>query len=365
MAAVWSSAKILEFDFAGIEQVLMGWFFRSPKYIRIAKLGTHALVASHVLARQYPNVWHPGDMSLPDAEIGGYLKTIKDSKDPHVDLMYNQSKRTVHGTAYGLTTYGMCRNFPKTFPTVKSAEAVQRVYFDLAPEVPEFHTVVRHTAHEQHYLGGPPPYVYDPKNLKVSGHPYGYQHWFWSVVGYQRLDMSQVLWHRKRKLPMMEWNGIHYATKLGEDAKRCVAMYPQGTARGVLTEACLPLFDPEDDRFDGRCYIGDFYYGETPLRAPIHDSLLLECPTRKVDALTERVAYAMQAPVLAMPCPEEWGVGPYLTVGVDAKMGPSWGEMKKIPVPSLQDLGVANDSPFSPAEESDEEDVAELEMEVA
>lgn len=672
--AVWSSAKILEFDFAGIEQVLMGWFFQSPRYIRIAKLGTHAIVASNVLARQFPQTWHPADLSATDKEIGAYLKTIKKSDDAHVDLMYNQAKRTVHGcvpgdhevltpngwvrfdaltdgtpvaqwdngsvsfvvpshvtrsrvddaeplvvldgrglqiqmtadhrvplkcttwnpleprrdvhevaarnlpksgripvsgwydgrqpwaeelalliagqadgqleegkrwtfhlrrprkiqrlrmlleragipysdvlcachdeghrirftldsgdwlvdkrfnltkwmqltehgrgrflqeivhwdgtvskggcrtylstdkvnaitvqtlahlngcqgllrdtrrcgfsgrvlysvslnrreyarleclkrtsapkpdtvycvtvpstyflvkwkdrisvtgnTAYGLTTHGMCRNFPKTFPTVKSAEAVQRVYFDLAPEVPTFHTVVRHTAHEQHFLGGPPPYVYAPDQLKVSGHPYGYMHWFWSVVSYRRLDPAQVLWHRKRKLPTMEWNGIHYATQLGEDAKRCVAMYPQGTARGVLTEACFPLFDPEHE-LAARCYIGDFYYGHTPLRAPIHDSLLLECPTRKVDALIERVAYAMQMPVEALPCPEEWGLGSHLTIGVDAKMGPSWGEMKSIPVPSLQDLGVANDAPYTPAEDEDEEDVAALEEEVA
>ncbi len=362
--AVWSSSKILEFDFAGIEQVLMGWFFQSPRYIRIAKLGTHAIVASNVLHRQAPQTWQPADLSWPDAEIGAYLKTIKKSADGHVDLMYNQSKRTVHGTAYGLTTYGMCRNFPKTFPTVKSAEAVQRVYFDLAPEVPTFHTVVRHTAHEQHFLGGPPPYVYLPDQLKVSGHPYGYQHWFWSVVSYRRLDPAQVLWHRKRKLPTMEWNGIHYATQLGEDAKRCVAMYPQGSARGVLTEACFPLFDPEDALAD-RCYIGDFYYGQTPLRAPIHDSLLVECPTRKVDALIERVAYAMQMPVEALPCPEDWGLGSHLTIGVDAKLGPSWGEMHGIPVPSLQDLGVANDTPYSPAEDEDEEDVAALEEEVA
>jgi hypothetical protein len=361
MANVWSSAKILEFDFAGIEQVLMGWFFRSPQYILTAKLGTHAIVASNVLAREKGSSWVPADLSWPQGQIADYLKSIKKSKDEHVDLIYNQSKRCVHGTAYGLTTYGMCRNYPETFKTQKSAEEIQQIYFDLAPEVPQFHTVVRHTAYTQRFIGGPPPYDYNPDTLTVSGHPYGYKHWFWSVVSYRRLNPAQVLWHKKRKIPTIEFNGIHYVVQLGEDAKRCVAFYPQGTARGVLTEACFPLFDPEDPMAD-RCYIGDVYYGQTPLRAPIHDSLLLEVPTRKVDQVIERCALAMQRPMVDLPCPAEWGLGPALTIGVDAKMGPDWGSMAPINVPSLQDLGVANDTIYTPADVDEEDDVLDLEV---
>lgn len=360
MPNVWSSAKILEFDFAGIEQVLMGWFFQSPRYIRTAKLGTHAIVASHILAQEAPGSWVPADLTWSDAQLGAYLKTIKKTDDDWVELKYNQSKRCVHGTAYGLTTYGMCRNYPKTFPTVQAAEAIQRVYFDLAPEVPEFQLCVRHTAYTQHYLGGPPPYVYRPAERLVQGHPYGYQHWFWSVVSYRRLTQSQILWHRKRRLPTIEINGIVYATALGEDAKRAVAMYPQGTARGVLTEASFPLFDPTDPLAD-RCYIGEVYYGRTPLRAPIHDSLLLEVPTRKVDQVIERCAIAMQRPMTALPCPASWGIGPALTIGVDAKMGDDWGSMVGINVPSLQDLGVANDTIYTPADHDEDDDILDLE----
>lgn len=357
MSSVWSSARIVEADFSGIEAVLLGWFMRRKEYIRLAKLGMHAYVASHVLGR-------PADLSWPDADLAKYFKEIKGAEDTPTVLAYNRCKRVVHGKGYGMTVHGVLRNNPQYFKTLKEAEAIDKVYCDIAPGLPELHTVLRHTAHEQHFLGGPDAYVYDPANLRATGHPYGYQHWFWSVVSYRRLDAAQVLWHKKRKAPFVEWNGIHYAVQLGEDAKRCVAFYPQSTARGVLTDACLALFDPEHELAD-RCYIGDFYYGETPLRAPIHDSLLLECPTRKVDQLLERVAYAMQRPVEALPCPAEWGIGSHLTIGVDAKMGPSWGEMKKVELPSLQDLGVANDTLFTPAEEDDEEDVSQLEMEVA
>lgn len=357
MSSVWSSTRLLEFDFSAIESVLTGWFMRSPGYIRIAKLGVHAYVASHVLGR-------PADLTWSDADLGKYFKAIKKSERVDEALAYQRSKRVTHGTNYGLTTFGMCRNYPTVFPTVKSAEAVQEVYFAVAPELPTFQTTVRHTAHTQHYLGGAATYTYDPDRLSVVGHPYGYKHWFWSVVAYERLNASQILWRRKRKMPLIEIGEITYGVTLGEDAKRCSAFYAQSTARGVLTDACFPLFDPEDPWAD-RCYIGDLYYGQTPLRAPIHDSLLLEVPTRKVDRLIERTALAMQRPIEAMPCPPEWGQGAYLTVGVDAKMGEDWGHMVSLEIPSLTDLGVANDTVWTPAEVDEEDEVLDLGTKIA
>jgi len=344
---------MIEFDYAGIEQVLMGWFMGDAEYIRIAKLGTHAIVASHVLKR-------PADLRWPDAQLAEYLKGIKKAKDAPTQLIYDQSKRTVHGTAYGLTVHGMMRNFPKTFPTVKSAEAVQGIYFAVAPGVPKFHTAVRDTAYRTHHLGGPPPYTYDADAREVHGHPYGYQHWFWSVVGYDRLTVSQRIFREKRKLPMIEVNGIWYGVALGEDAKRAVAMYPQGTARGVLTEAAFPLFDPEDPLAD-HCYIGDAWYGETPLRAPIHDSFLMEVPADQVDRVVAATAFAMQRPIEALPCPAAWGIGTHLTINVDAKIGPDWGTMKPLEVPSLQDIGVARDLPAVSDEDEDVDDVLDFE----
>lgn len=358
MPNVWSSCKLLEFDFAGIEAVLLGWFMRSRSYVRLAKLGMHAYVASHVLGR-------PADLSWPDAELARYFKAIKDSDLPADQTAYKQSKRTVHGKGYGMTVHGVLRNNPKLFKTLRDAEKIDRIYTqDCAPDLPPFHQAVRQTAFTQRYLGGAAEYQYLPADHKVMGHPYGYQHWFWSVVGYQRLTEAQRLWRAKRGQPYLMVNTIPYAEVLGEDANRTVAFYPQSTARGVLTEACFPLFDREDPLTD-RCYVGDLYYGETPLRAPIHDSLFFECPTRKVDTLVERVAYAMQRPIEALPCPVEWDMGQYLTVGVDAKIGDDWGHMTGLRIPSLTDLGVANDHPYTPAEDVDEDDVLDLEREIA
>jgi len=84
-----------------------------------------------------------------------------------------------------------------------------------------------------------------------------------------------------------------------------------------------------------------------------------------VDRLIERVALAMQRPLVAMPCPAAWGMGAYLTVGVDAKIGDDWGSMAPIAIPTLQDLGVANDHAPAPSEDADEEDLVDLEVEMS
>lgn len=354
MAAAWSSAKILEFDYAGIEAVLLGWMMRAHEYIRLGKLGMHAYVASHVLKR-------PADLSWPDADLAAYFSAIKKSEDPAVQKVYSSAKRTVHAKGYGQTVHGLLKNNPHLFRTLAEAEAIDRVYCTIAPEVPQFHTVVQHTAYTQHFLGGAEAYEYHPAERKVVGHPYKYVHWFWSVVAYERLSVTQRMWREKRHMPLIEIApGQWYGVTLGEDAKRAIAFYPQSTARGVLTDAAFALFDPESPLYD-TCYIGDLYYGQTPLRAPIHDSLLLEVPTRMVDRCIERVALAMQRPVEALPCPAEWGIGTHLAIGVDAKIGDDWGSMVPVGLPSLQDLGVANDVPYSPAEDEDESDVLDLE----
>ena len=350
MANVWSSAKILEFDYAGIEAKLLGWFMRDPAYMRLAALGMHAYVASHVMG-------DPADLSWPDDDLAAYFRDIKHAKDAETQRIYKGSKRVVHGNGYGQTVMGVFLANQDLFPTMKKAQEIFEVYFAVAPNLPTFHTAVRHTAHEQGYLGGAEPYDYQPEARKVVGHPYQYLHWFNSVVRYERLTEAQRLWRSKRTFPLIEINGLWYGIALGEDAKRCVAFYPQGTARGVLTEASFPLFDPDEPAAD-QFYIGDVYYGDTPLRAPIHDSLMLEVPTRKVDLVIERVVTALTQPIRALPCPLEWGVGACLTVGVDGAIGDDWGSMEDLDLANV----VASDVPYSPAEDEDEEDVEALEV---
>jgi hypothetical protein len=163
---------------------------------------------------------------------------------------------------------------------------------------------------------------------------------------------AERLLREKRGDFLVAIDGKYFAVYPGTDYKACIAYYPQSTAAGILRETMLKLFTPGN-----LYYIGDCFYGKTPLRSPIHDSLLLEVPKAKLDFVLENVYNAMTHPVIQQPCPDEWGIGEYLTkkqldelekhdlltqpreimektrylnIGVEAEMGTNWGSMKTI-----------------------------------
>lgn len=289
---------LVEADFSGIEAVLTGWFCGDPQYIRLAKLGVHAFLASHL-------VGEPADLSWSDDDLKGYLKEIKG----RFDYEYNQCKRTVHGTNYGLTERGMVMQFPKEFPTMKVAQRIREIYQTIAPKLFAWQTSVRERAHRQGYLGGP------------GDHPFSYKHWFWNVITYK-----PVTGVAPKGTMVTRMQGRNYAIILGEDSKRCVAFYPQSTAAGVIAEVCLRLFNPQHEHF-----IGDTFNGRTPLLAVIHDSLLLEVPEAYVDYVVERVVYEMMRPIPELPLQPEWGMGEYLSIGVEVKKGLNWANYQDKP----------------------------------
>lgn len=330
--------RLVEVDYSGIEAVEVGWFCRDPQYLRLAKLGVHAGLASHVLGRPYDPRWS-------ETDLAAYFKAIKKApKGSPEDVAYNRSKRFIHGFSYGLSLRGMILQFPEIFPTLKVATHYAEIFHTMAPSVAAWQQTVRQLAARQHYLGG-------------SDHPFRYKHWFWSVFTYQKVSTAQYYAILKRyagheaNAPVLSMNGQFFRIGLGEDSKRCIAFLPQSTAAGVLKEAMLRLFDSESPS-----YIGDAYYGQTPLRAPIHDSLLLEIPDRVFDRVYEAVCCEMLRPIVQQPCPEEWGMGPFLTVGVAAKVGHNWQQMEDLTVPT----GVSADGVREAIEDSEQEDWDDL-----
>lgn len=291
---------LLEADYSAIEAVEVGWFSGDPNYIRLAKLGVHAYLTSHL-------VGSPADLNWSDEDLGRYFKEIK-KKFPKD---YDRAKRVVHGTNYGLTPIGMVNNYPELF-TRASATKVQGLYFELCPKLPSWQRQVRELAHRQRFLGGTGGQD-DPRKWP---HPFGYKHWFWSVYVYN----SQI-----------------GTLRMGPDSKRVVAYYPQSTAAGVLKDAALRSMDQEDSKH----YIGDVYFGKTPIRALIHDSILLEVPKSKVDYVLSRIIPAMEQPVRSQPLPAEWGMGDYLRIGVAVKCGEDWLNMQEI---ERKEIGVASDT---------------------
>jgi len=264
--------------------------------------------------------------------------------------LYEPSKRYIHGRAYGLTVPGMVLQFPHLFPTQALAQKYARIYERMAPKVAAWQRATQQRAGRQHYLGGP------------GDHPFGYKHWFWSVYTYKRLTTTQYyrLVAKCRRTgeepPVVEINGQWFRVSLGEDGKRVLAFYPQSISAGILIEALLRLFAEPDSP----SYIGHTYFGRTPLRAPVHDSLLLEIPHRVWDRVVETVCMEMQRPVVEQPLPESWGrPGEHVAIGIAAKAGEDWATMEEIAVPGYEHDWIAE-----PIEDEDAEDWGALQRAV-
>lgn len=332
-----SGTRLLEVDFSAIEAVLVGWCARDKEYYRLAKLGVHAGLVSHVIGQPY-------DPALPDAELGKYFKALKAAHSGPGGV-YDPAKRFIHGRAYGLTVPGMVRQFPHLFPNEAAAQKYARTFATMAPLVDKWQTAQQERGARQHYIGG------------AGEHPFTYKHWFWSVFSYRRMNTTQyyrlVAKCQQQGItpPTTVINGQYFRIALAEDSKRLLAMDPQSIASGVLKEALLRLLaDP-----DSPSYIGDAYYGRTPLRAPIHDSGLFEIPVRSWDSVVERICMEFQRPVQQLPLPPEWGMGEYVTIGVAAKAGADWGAMAEIEVP-----GFSSEWTPEPMEDEDSDDWADL-----
>lgn len=351
--------KLIEVDFSAIEAVETGWCARDPFLVRLARLGIHSYLIS-LRMKDAP------DLSADDETIRAHLKGIKKAAGP---LLYDQVKHTVYGVFYGQTPYGLAATWPDLYPSQKLAEEHVDFMFSVLPSVRIFQRAVLDTASATHQLGGALPYSFTPGSgpcPRIIGHPYKYRHWFWSVYVYRRLNTAQYYKvtakarQQGKDAPVAEINGQYFRIAHGPDANRSIAFYPQSIATGVLKESMLRLLGNPDHPH----YIGDAYFGRTPLRAPIHDSLFLEVPFLKVDSVLETVASEMQAPIIEQPNLPEWashGMGSHLLIGVAAKVGDDWQDMDDRPVrfgPSP--LEQAIESLNAPMEIGDEEDWDEL-----
>ena len=381
MAQADVSCKLVEFDFSGIEAVITGMMLwrhgfssdGAKQYIRLARLGMHAAVTSLKVNK-------PVDLTAADADVKHALDAVKKAHP----IEYDTSKRTVHANNFGMTTYGMVEKFPEFFPSLKSADEFQRLYYALAPDLPKWHGALRKQARDHGYLGG---ITQPPMPPSIWDHPYGYRHWFWDVLNYQPASPhTAAKWAKdpQRASRIVYLHGRPFKIAFGGDGNRVIAFYPQSTAAGRLKEVQMVLFDPESDD-----YIGDCYFGRTPLLGPIHDSLLLHLPNRVFDHVVEIVARVMQQPSTRLPIPLDWGWGPYLPIGVNAKCGRNWAPkitvedqlkfktktgrdltlnvdgMEDLKLPEWQWIPQEVDDPVLPREEIDQEDWSLLKRDVA
>lgn len=264
----------IEFDFSAIEAVLVGWFAGSADYIRLAKLGIHSYLASHVLGR-------PADLKWSDTDLKLYFREIKGSEDQHVKDVYNSSKRVTHLSGYGGTPKKMHIAEPEAFPTIKDAEKLQGIYFDLCPYIKKWHLSTQLQAEKDGFLRN----------------PFNYVHRFGRIFSYKK---ERGEWVREQ----------------GDDANKCLAFLPQSTAAGIIKEAMLRLYE---DRFEEA---GQY------LRLQIHDSLVSEVPLEIQDQVAQIMEEEMSKPIPELRLPASYGLGPLLNIEVEGKRGLRLGSMK-------------------------------------
>jgi DNA polymerase I-like protein with 3'-5' exonuclease and polymerase domains len=231
--------RLAELDFKAIQAVIIGYLAKDEDFIRASKLGVHAILASHVLARQRL-MTAPIDLTLDTSSIKTAIRAVK----AQYPKLYDVCKHVVYLSSFGGTPYRMKVEYPDEFPSIKYAEELQQLYFStLGRKVRQWQLDTLQLAHKQCYLDS----------------PFGHRHYFWNVFA----------WDTKRR--QMVW---------GPNAKDALAFLPQAIERCVLTSAIQ------------RVVARDL---ASVLRWPIHDSLLVEVANGDTHIAT--IKEEMQRPI--------------------------------------------------------------------
>ena len=267
-------------DYAGIENILVGWLAKSDRYVRLSKLDMHSFFTAHVLCeieKTLPSSALPQE-SWPDAELKQALRYIKD----WYPKQRQANKPHIHGSNYmeGPTTIqeGMLKDLGVVVP-LKQLKRLQGFYFELFPEIRQWHR--RATGLEEVADPKPGEGAYQKGYLRT---PFGNIHRYYDVLTHIKGPRG--------------WE-LRYST----DAKRAVAFVPQSSARMVLTRAA--------QRFDLDV--------QDTLRLFIHDEVLGLCRDTDGARCVQHARTEMERPV-----PELGG----LALPTEAKTGRSWGDMR-------------------------------------
>lgn len=290
-----------ERDFSGIEAVLVGYFAGSRGYTRLAKRDVHSFYTAYAL-----NALDPGrvrandlpDLNWPDDKLFGRLAELKKDLKHERNSLY---KHLVHGANYLQSPGGAADHIFKTTGKAfdrKLVAQVMGIYFELFPDIRKWHRdLCNRVDGTKQRRGEPSNGTPDPWELGVCfvRNPFGYVHHFYNVLDWEKV-------------------GGEWVSSFGDDAKRLVSFLPQSTAAAIIKQAAKTL------------YFGYPWVGNT-LRLLIHDSVLGEAPESKLDECLETSRVVMETPIPELPLDPTWNMGQFLSIGSEAKVGKSWGDM--------------------------------------
>ena len=273
-------------DFSGIEAVLVGWFARSDRYQRLAKIDIHAFYTAYALyelEKAIPYDALPQE-KWPDDQLALALSQIK----REFKQRRQNNKIMVHGGNYLMGPFEAQETQLKELGVVvpmKDIKRLQGFYNELFPEIGEWHQKV--TGKWANGLGVAEPSEQENAHQRTwLRTPFGNWHHYYHV-----LDWSKA--------------GSGWEAKYGPDAKRSVAFLPQSSGRFILTRSMQRLAQDVQDT----------------VRLLLHDEILGICRTDHLSHCLEVSKDEMERPI-----PELNG----LVIGTEAKAGTCWGELQTV-----------------------------------
>jgi uracil-DNA glycosylase family 4 len=285
-----------ELDYTGIEALLVGYFARSPKLIRLARMGVHDYVnayALHHLDKKIPATDLP-QLEWDDDTLRASLKQFK-RQFPRERFV---RKRLVHGHHYMMGPFKaqevLLKELNRVVP-VKDIKAFFQFYDELFPEI---------TTWQQGLC------------LSVDGTESGHDPGLGITAGAGWVRNPSGMIHRYFRV--LSWTRVSddsWTWTYGPSAKALVAFNPQHAAAAIGRRAVCAVAKHSPSALKS-------------LRLFIHDSLVGECPRAEAPYIINKVRQIMEQPVTWLPLPPEWRMGTHLAVDVEAQWGPAWGAMK-------------------------------------
>lgn len=261
--------ELIEFDWKGIEALLVGFFADDPTYIRAAKLDIHSALAAHILlAEGELSEAEMFDWAWEDEKLLEYFRGIKKTFPAH----RNRAKKKNHAGNYGQGIRNLARDLGVTY---QEAKFLQEITDKAWPKVKEWRHKTRLRAHYEGRLVN----------------PFGYT-----------MSFFDVFTHRDG-----QWVP-------GKEGNECLAFLPQSTAAAMLRKILVELIDAEEHR--------EWY----KVLTPIHDSVLVSSPCGMRKEVGNYVRQVMEQPWVelgGMRVEVEAQVGPHLAAMEDLRWGES------------------------------------------
>lgn len=226
---------IAEFDWKGIEALLVGYFADDPDYMRICRIDIHSYTASY-------GAGEPADPAWDDARLSAYLLGIKKKYN---DTLRQEFKKAGHADNYGQGVWNMAKDMGCT---VEKAQWYKDIIAKAAPKVAKWKHETRLRAHAEGQLSN----------------PFGYSLAFFEVFRPEKADDGTIKWY------------------LGKEAQECLAFLPQSTAASMLRDCLVQLGTHPDEG------------SKFQLLIPTHDSITLQIKKEHFDEIMLLVKTVME-----------------------------------------------------------------------